>query len=57
MAALLQILQRDETPMSQDPSGEAFWTQRTRLQLILVGVAGIAFLVGLIAIVSTKLVH
>jgi len=41
----------------EEPGQEKFWTGRTVLQLIFLGIAGVAFLVGLIAIVSIKLVH
>ena len=46
-------------PLNQysDPEGEGFWTRRTWLQIIFLGVAGIAFLIGFIAIVSSELVH
>jgi hypothetical protein len=36
---------------------EKFWTPKTSAQLILLLVAVIAFLMGLAAVVSTKLMH
>ena len=42
---------------SQDPGGERFWTQKTKLQLLFLAVAGIAFLIALMAIIRIELVH
>lgn len=42
---------------SQDAGGEEFSTRKTWLQLIFLGVAGIAFLIGLIAIIKVELMH
>jgi hypothetical protein len=41
----------------EQPDHEKFWTRKTLLQMILLGIAGVAFLIGLAAIVSIKLVH
>lgn len=40
-----------------DADDEKFWTRNTWLQMIFLLIAGFAFLVGLVAIVSIKLVH
>jgi hypothetical protein len=40
-----------------NPDHEKFWTRNTWLQMIFLLIAGAAFLVGLVAIVSIKLVH
>jgi hypothetical protein len=37
--------------------GEKFWAPRTSIQLILLGVAGFSFLIGLVAIMTTNLAH
>jgi hypothetical protein len=42
---------------SEQPDQEKFWTRKTLLQIIFLVIASGAFLVGLVAIVSTKLVH
>jgi hypothetical protein len=42
---------------SQGPGGERFWAQNTKLQLVFLGVAGIAFLIGLVAIIRMELGH
>jgi hypothetical protein len=42
---------------SEHPDQEKFWTRKTLLQMIFLIIAGGAFLVGLAAIVSVKLVH
>ena len=41
----------------KESDNEKFWTRKTVLQMIFVGIAGVAFLISLLAIVSTKLVH
>jgi hypothetical protein len=41
----------------QRPDEEKFWTRQTWLQMIFLGIAGGAFLIGLIALLSAKLVH
>ena len=41
----------------EEPDQERFWTRKTLLQMIFLGIAGVAFLVGLLAIISVKLVH
>jgi hypothetical protein len=38
-------------------SGDEFWTPKTRLQLIFLGIAGLAFLIGSVAILSTNLAN
>jgi hypothetical protein len=41
----------------KDPDPARFWTRGTLLQIILLGVAGVAFLLALMAIISTEFVH
>jgi hypothetical protein len=46
-------------PLNQPshPEGEGFWTRRTWLQITFLGVAGVAFLIGFIAIAFSELVR
>ena len=43
----------DQLPNSRDE----FWTTKTKLQLIFLVIAGLAFLIGLVAITSINLAH
>jgi hypothetical protein len=41
----------------EQPDHEKFWTRGTRLQMIFLGIAGVAFLIGLMAIIFLNSVH
>jgi hypothetical protein len=38
-------------------SGDEIWTPKIGLQLIFLGITGLAFLIGSVAILSTNLAH